>query len=268
MRLADRYVEASTLSEGWLGAAYVLYQAPGRKAVHVMVRIAEPDKEDQPIREAAAALIAARNATKENPDKHFPPIETTSTTIFPAFWASQFPEPGELAGHYRERYHSDYGGLRYFKANARGTYFGRIVAYPRPGEDAEAADQLTDTVRKLRDELSGNGGPGPKRARYEINIYNERCDTNPMSFPCLAHLSVHLDGDRRLNVQAVYRNEHIVQRGYGNFLGLAELQAYIANAVGVEVGELLMTIGHGELDVGKQLTAEHLGPLWKAAIQA
>ena len=35
---------------------------------------------------------------------------------------------------------------------------------------------------------------------------------------------------------------------YGNFLGLGQLQAYVAGAVGLRVGELLMTINHVELD--------------------
>jgi thymidylate synthase len=259
MVIGDRYIEANSLSEGWLGAARVLYAAPGKKAVHLMVRIAEPTKEDSAIRKAAAALMEARNSKTKDAYKHFPPIETTSTTIFPTDWAAKRPEPSDLAAYYRERYHQEFGGLRYFQHNRRGTYFGRIVAYPRFGENEAPGDQLTETVRKLREELKGGI---PKRARYEINIYNERCDRSPMSFPCLAHLSVHLDGQRRLNMQAVYRNEYIVMRGYGNFLGLAELQKYIAAAVNVEVGELLMTIGHGELDVGKTLADEHLGQLW------
>jgi hypothetical protein len=49
-------------------------------------------------------------------------------------------------------------------------------------------------------------------------------------------------------MQAVYRNEYLVGRAYGNFLGLGELQAYIAAATGLAVGELLMTINHAELD--------------------
>ena len=55
-------------------------------------------------------------------------------------------------------------------------------------------------------------------------------------------------------MQAVYRNEYLVGRAYGNFLGLAELQAYMARAAGLEVGELLMTIGHAEVESG-HLTA-------------
>jgi hypothetical protein len=262
--MTDRYAEAETLSEGWLRATQILCRTPGRKVIHLVIRVADPTAEEEAIREAAEALIEARNARVKNPLKHYPPIETTRSTIFPADWAKTRPKPADLAAYYRESYHKELGGLRYFKHNERGTYFGRIVDYPRFGENPGTGDQLTDTVRKLRAELKRKKGSGAKRARYEINIYNERCDTSPMGFPCLAHLAVHLDSGKRLCMQAIYRNEHIVYRGYGNFLGLAELQAYIAAAAGVEVGELLMTFGHAELDVPKTLAGKHLSKLWLA----
>ncbi|MCA1677501.1 MAG: hypothetical protein LC777_00405 [Actinobacteria bacterium] len=40
-------------------------------------------------------------------------------------------------------------------------------------------------------------------------------------------------------------------RGYGNYLGLGELLAYIARACEVEVGELALVAGHAELDAPK-----------------
>ena len=43
----------------------------------------------------------------------------------------------------------------------------------------------------------------------------------------LAHLSVHLH-ERKLHLQAIYRNEFLIGRAYGNYLGLGELQAYPA----------------------------------------
>lgn len=159
------------------------------------------------------------------------------------------PEPADLAAYYRGRYTTD--GLLGFKQNGRGTYFGRMVAYPR-GEDEEPADQLTDTVRKLRAELRYSGS---KSSRYEINIYSERKDTSPMSFPCLAHVSVHLH-QGHLHMQAVYRNEYLVGRAYGNYLGVAQLQAYIAEQAGTEIGELLMTINHVELESGNKRAAQ------------
>jgi thymidylate synthase len=79
-----------------------------------------------------------------------------------------------------------------------------------------------------------------------------------MSFPCLAHLSVHLHA-RQLHVQAIYRNETLIGRAYGNYLGIAEFQAYLARTVGVEVGELLVTAGHVELDGSRTAVKAMLG---------
>jgi thymidylate synthase len=242
----DRYAEAGNLSEGWLGAVRCMDRIKGKKAVHLLVRIADPTREDPEIRAAAQGLIDERNRVARSAKDELYDIETTRNTIFPAAWARRNPKPSDLAAYYNERYES----LRGFKHNDRGTYFGRVVAYPGPDG---SIDQLTDTVRKLKAELdtSKSGRASNKSSRYEINIYNAACDRNPMSFPCLAHISVHLH-DRRLHMQAVYRNEYLIGRAYGNYLGLAELQQYMAVAAGIKPGELLMTINHAELDSTKR----------------
>ena len=254
MSTDPRSILAPDLSSGWLGAVGFLVNQPDKKAVHLLVRILDPAAEDIAVREAVQALIDSRNKGRKA-SKRMPDIETTRNTIFPASWAARIPEPAELALHYRERYTKD--GLRGFPGNREGTYFGRIVSYPQSDADVvdESSDQLGETVRKLRVELETGQ---PKSSRYEINIYCERLDRSPMSFPCLAHASVHLH-QGELHMQAIYRNEYLLERGYGNFLGLAELQRYMADAVSVPVGELLMTIGHAELDAPKTAIRELLG---------
>ncbi len=242
--VADRYIVAQSLSEGWLDALRCLSDVPSRKVVHLLVRILDPTAEDAAVRAAAQGLVDDWNAGHGAKDQFYD-VETTRNTIFPAAWARRHPEPADLAAYYRERYTKD--GLLGFTNNGRGTYFGRIVAHPR-GDDQAPGDQLTNTVRKLRDELRSGSN---KSSRYEINIYNEELDTSPMSFPCLAHVSVHLH-EGQVHMQAVYRNEYLIGRAYGNYLGLAELQRYIAVAAGAETGELLMTINHAELDGSKR----------------
>jgi thymidylate synthase len=246
MTADPRSILAADVSAGWIQAVRFLVNQPNKKAVHLLVRVLDPTREDPAVREAVQELINEINRSRTDA-KRMPDIETTRNSIFPARWASRNPNPADLADYYRERYTND--GLRGFPENRDGTYFGRIVAYPRSAEDTvgDYGDQLNETLRKLRVELATGQ---PKSSRYEINIYNERLDRSPMSFPCLAHVSVHLH-EGKLHMQAIYRNEYFVARGYGNFLGLAELQQYIAAAVDLEVGELLMTIGHAELDANK-----------------
>jgi thymidylate synthase len=243
--LDDHYAVAANLSEGWLDAVRMLDATPSYKAIHLVIRILDPVAEDAAIRAAAQALIDEHNAAHEDrPNQQKPDIDTTRNTIFPARWAQRTNGPAELVAYYRERYTRD--GLLGFGENRRGTYFGRIVAYPR-GDGQEPADQLGDTIRKLKDEGAKRN---PKSSRYEINVYNERKDRSPTSFPCLAHLSVHLH-ERRLHMQAIYRNEFLIGRAYGNYLGLGQLQAYIAKHAEVDVGEQLMTLGHVQLDANK-----------------
>ena len=42
----------------------------------------------------------------------------------------------------------------------------------------------------------------------------------------------------RINLTGVYRHQYLVTKGYGNLLGLARVQAFIAQQSGFEVGEL------------------------------
>lgn len=235
----DRNVVARTLSEAWLAAVCLLASSTEGSAVHLIVRILDPGTEVPNIRRAAQKIIDDLAG--------YPDIETTRNTIFPAAWARRFPEPQDLAEYYQARYNRD--GILGFPHNERGTYFGRLVAYPRI--DGSTADQLTDVVRKVRDELAT---PNPKSSRYEMNVYCEARDRSPMSFPCLAHVSLHLH-HRRLHMQAVYRNEHLVARAYGNYLGLSQLLVYVSQACDTEPGELMVTVGHVTLDAGKRRVA-------------
>jgi thymidylate synthase len=239
----DRYLAAPTLSEAWLRLVRRVYDSGHDKAVHVLLRIADPAANDPAIEAAAQALIDDWNG-RHSDNKQMYDVLATRNTIFPASWASRHPEPADLAEYYRDRYPR----LRKHDSNNRfGTYFGRIVAYPRAvkhGAAEEIGDQLSELVGKLRQESQN---PGPKSSRYEVGIFSERWDTNTMSFPCLAHLSFHLH-DGALHQQAIYRNEYLVGRAYGNYLGLAQLQCYIASACNLAVGEFLVTIGHLQLD--------------------
>ena len=175
--IADRYIQAKNLSEGWLDAVRHVRGIDGHKVVHLLVRICDPEAEVPAIRTGAQALIDTWNVRKKHAQQLWD-VESVRNTIFPAVWARKNPKPKDLAAYYIDRYDKSEDGLLTFSENGKGTYFGRIVAYPRG--DGSTGDQLSDTVRKL---LKEKKTPGPKSSRYEINIYNERLDTNPMSFP-------------------------------------------------------------------------------------
>ena len=247
--MSVRTIEANTVSEGWVGACSALLEC-GDVANHLVVRMVSPLPEDKQIRADADAFLAAADHQE---------IDEVRNTIFPAAVAEDFAEPAELVGEYLE----DYDVIKAL-GSRQGTYFGRMCAYPHPS--GEPTPQLVNLVTKLRDSHQGTRW----RAIYQINIYAEHQDRTKKRgfFPCMAHLGFQLGGDRNrpegLDCIALYRFQDMVLKGYGNFLGLAQLQAYLARATGFEAGELTVVAGHAGLTLDgssrsqlKQLVAKH-----------
>ena len=150
--LAQDQVHGATVSEAWLNAVQVVDAAPQRRLFHLVTRISDPVTEEPRIRAAADTLLR---------DLDLAPVDTVANTIFPARLAAASAGPGELAQRYRRIYPTL---RRLHKSNRKGTYFGRIVAHPAAGGER---DQLADLIERLNTELRT---PGPKSARYEMNI--------------------------------------------------------------------------------------------------
>lgn len=228
--MSARTIETAGISEAWLGACATLLAAPGHRTTHLVLRATAPLPEDERIRTGAEIVLAAGG---------HPGVDEVANTIFPAALAEDYPEPTELAAAYLE----DYGVLKRL-GSPHGTYFGRICAHPEPG----GTPQLAATVAKLRGAHNGRRW----RARYQLNIYAAEKDGEKLrGFPCMAHLGFQLAGDEeqpgRLDCLALYRNQDMIVRGYGNLLGLAALQEYLSRASGFQPGELTMIAGHADL---------------------
>lgn len=226
----QRFIEVGGICEGWLAACRLLLGAPGREATNVVVRMTEPLPEDTAVRAAADAFTARAGHAS---------IAEVRNTIFPAAMAERHTEPGELAAAYMEDYR-----LRSQLAGGYGTYFGRICEQPSP--NGGGTPQLEVLARRLREASQGTRW----RSVYQVNIYAPFKDQRKnRGFPCMAHLAFDLGrGARgrasRLDCTALYRSQDLTMKGYGNYLGLAQLQAYLAAAAGFDAGELMIVAGH------------------------
>jgi hypothetical protein len=238
-------IEEANLSTAWLKTLGAVLGVPASSHFHVVTRIADPTSEDPDIRNAVDQLLD---------DLDLDSIETVANTIFPAQMAATSDSPESLV----DRYRVVLPELRRLHRNNRsGTYFGRLVAYDGP---RGRVDQVGGLIAKLRTELRNSG---PKSARYEATFDqpadsgNELTSSAPvfipgqdnaiMGFPCLSLCSFQLDG-RNLHLVAHYRSQYLVQRGYGNYLGLARLQQYIARNAGVEPGAMMIVAGRARAD--------------------
>lgn len=228
-----RCVEAQSISEAWAAGVEAVLDDGDQHVNHLLIRATEPLPQVPEIRAACDALLA---------DLKLQSIDTVRNTIFPYETAIDVPDPEELSAEYLEMY----SALRRL-GSERGTYFGRVVAYPRV--DGTAGNQLVETVTKLRAARSGKRWT----STYEINVYNEQKDSNvTRSFPCLSHLALHLDGER-LDCLATYRSHDLIDKAYGNYLGLAQLQEYLAAQAGFVPGELAILAGRAFVTTAKRV---------------
>jgi thymidylate synthase len=271
-------INAANVSDAWRQVAGALLRVDGRKGAHLVVRIADGTAEEEHTRSAVDALMAQHGLQS---------IDTVANTIFPATLAARHgQDPLALAERYRKllptlrRLNRD--------KNKYGTYFGRMVSYPGPdgtivdqlngtidklrtehtgrgkassryevayqtGQDIErettghyGADTVADTQTDghYGGAVAEVGGDGRALLTYSPGAKDDR---RRMGFPCLSLASFHLDGDT-LHLAAHYRNQNVIERAYGNYLGLGRLHAYVARCCGLDLGELLVVSGHIELE--------------------
>lgn len=236
-------VETSNISTAWVAAAGRLLEQPHRKAIHTVVRVADPLTEIPAIRAAVDSLMSEPPVLQS--------VETVANTIFPAAIAASSRDHADLV----RRYVRMFPTLKRFPKNRRGTYFHRLIQYPTA---KGPFDQIGAVITRIGIE---RGNTGPKQARYEATltdsddlwsstapIYVPGGDNNAMSFPCLSHCSFQLDIEGRVHLLATYRSQWMVQRGYGNYLGLGRLLAYIAKQSGLQVGHLTVMAGLAHLE--------------------
>jgi hypothetical protein len=164
---------------------------------------------------------------------------------------------------------------RLSRKNDHGTYFGRLVSFPAAGG---TVNQLDAIITRLRSETAKKGsGTGPMSACYEAGFTTPDADGTgddlepsistdvPVrapgrdkrirGFPCLSHCSFQLDREGTLHAMAHYRSHVMVERAYGNYVGLGRLLDYIAGQAGLRRGELTVTAGYAQLDCRSPVTA-------------
>jgi hypothetical protein len=272
-------IEGANVSRAWLEAVRALARmGSDPRALHMVVSIADPITEEPEIRRVVDMLLT---------DVDLPPVDTVANTIFPAATAATCNSHAQLA----ERYLAYLPRLRKFKGNRLGTYFGRLIAYPGPNGPVDQLARAIDRMQKgglarftryeaLIDqptshhlgeinpvgadlEESEPSDPGPAGINGEgeasaafVPIYVPGKDNVPGNFPCLSYCSFQLDAEGRVHAVAYYRSQFMVQRAYGNYLGLGRLLHYVAEQAGLRTGELTVVAGQAQIEVARRKTAQ------------
>lgn len=244
------------VSVAWLDAFQFLLEK-GRDIPNLAVTIEHPLEENAQIRVLLDQFIAAQRSQK--PSHRVEPISTVANTIFPS--ALYLPRLGPKASaHLYEM--SGLARSVSRRRNRLGTYFERLVAWPK---DGHAVNQLEKVVSRIKSARTrgrakensleiGIAEPCDSEMPNDQNtaalpIYSPGRDNGIMGFPCLSHISLSLV-DGTLHMTALYRNHEFVRRAYGNYVGLGRLLGFIANESGSEVGELMCVSSHADPEIG------------------
>ncbi len=177
--------------------------------------------------------------------KHKISVEDVAYTIFPErLW--------QIAGRDRSRLFELYKGVypRYVamnrRANGRGLYFERLTMF---GDGVPCGGNQLEWILSQY-----NSRSGIRDSMFQATIFDPARDhiaNARVGFPCLQHISFVPTGDG-LVMNAFYATQYIFDKAYGNYLGLAQLGAFMAREMQMRLARLNVTVGVAKLDgIGK-----------------
>jgi hypothetical protein len=236
------YIERSNVSLAW-GEVLLHLLTPGITAISPLsVSIVGFDSsgavsETSGIRNGLDELLKAHGVNTD--------IETVAFTIFPKeYWQLANGDRNELFALYRESFTriQDWNP----RNNKRGSYFQRLVDY-------EGGDQGNNQLDWIIHEYLKR--PNQRISQYQATTYDPRRDqtsTALLEFPCLQQLSFVPMHDGTLAMNAFYATQQILRKGYGNYLGLCRLGAFMASQMHLNFARLNVFVGVAQMDtIGK-----------------
>ena len=235
-----KLINGDTLAQSWLQTCVHLRKCQDVMDTTVVLHIADPTlvrPEDDSVAEALDAFLVNHGGFSNH---------TVAETIFPGYEYIHRGVEGVYKAYPEEIYPKikDHPEMRRW-----GAYAYRLLR--RTDRSGEVYNPLERCIQKMKDKQ-------PKRAAYELGLgfgfdlalYDDDTDGNArMGGPCLSHLSFKFIKGR-IELTALYRSHYYIQRAYGNLLGLARLQAFVAEQVGVASGALVCHSTMAVLDHG------------------
>jgi hypothetical protein len=235
-----KVIPGDTIAEVWVKACCYLLDCRKMMDTNVILNITQPAL----VRQQDAAIAARLDAfllAYEQYSNH-----TVAETIFPGY---EYVRRG-VDGVYNVYPDVIYPRIAELKEVERwGTYAHRLLR--RVDKQGVTYNPLEKCVEKMRDRK-------PKKASYELGFgfgfdlatYDDDEDrADRMGLPCLSHLSFKVI-DGAVHLTAMYRSHYYIHRGYGNLLGLARLQSFVAEQSSKKVGSLVChsTLARVEVD--------------------
>ena len=243
-----KLIEADTRLDAWIeGVEFLLENGP---SINLILAIGSPVGN-------GSLSVADQRIDEFLQDEKQLPLHTVAETIFPGW---QYRKRG-LKGVFDIYPNEEYPLLKKHGSISWGTYAYRLVR--RRNEHGDLMNPLEQMIDKMKKEIAIKGSKkscyelGMTEGEYELPLYNTAKDgTRHMGGPCLSHLSFKLI-DGAIHLIALYRSHDYRHKVPGNLLGLARLQACVAQETGRGVGSLVVHSSYAFLK-GAKMRIRHL----------
>ncbi len=229
-------IEAENVSIAWLMAVKHLLDCAG-ECFNLMVNIENPTKVEPAIHTTYEQLLSNHSLLT---------LKQVTYTIFPrSLYLQVNKDPDRLFEGYNRA-----GGVydrlrrRHGREFGWGSYFRRMTCYPVADEygNTTVVNQLGEIIHMLQNRAK------TYKAAYTILVQIPGLDGRRiMGGPCLNYVALQLDSPRVLNALAVYRNHDLIQRAYGNYLGLGYIMEFICDHTGYSIGRLNCLSSHASI---------------------
>lgn len=137
--------------------------------------------------------------------------------------------------------------------NRRGTYFERFISYSgikQKDENWEVSivNQVAYVINFWKN--AEKSERRPRRSALQLSCFDPAKDDNGAAlagFPCLQQVSFTYHETGSLELSAYYPTQYVLERAYGNYLGLCQLGHLVAHSLGVKLTRFTCFIAQPEI---------------------
>jgi hypothetical protein len=245
-------ISATHLGEAWVSAVDALMR-PGVEALEpLVITVTDFDAAGRPretpavvslIDEELRVQYEARATRHGSRPKYGPlTVATAANTIFPESLWNATKDRQQLYDQYARLLPR----LKRDPRNKRGIYFERLIAFGRGPERGNQVEHMLQAFAK-----------GVKRtSAYQATIADPLTDqtkTPLLGFPCLQQIAVHPSEQKgTLAITGFYGTQYLVERGYGNLLGLCRLGRFLSWEMGLRLTRMTCVASYAPVEsIGK-----------------
>jgi len=229
-------IEDADLSRAWSRLLLQVLGCAGTEIAPLVLSLTGFDEngaiaEDPAVRHALDRLLLRKGRLS---------VEDVAFTIFPQrLWDMTRGDRARLFALYRATFPRWQAMNK--RANGRGLYFERMVMYGRGPCDGNQLEWILS---------QHSSRPGVRRSMLQATTFDPGRDhtaSAQLGFPCLQQISFE-PTVAGLVINAFYATQQIFDKGYGNYLGLVQLGAFMGHEMGMPLARLNVMVGVAKLE--------------------